>query len=162
MSGAEPTARRNDHDVQVERLEQQVSLLLRRSRSVLRTMARNVHPDLDAAAYAVLLALGRAAPLRLVELADEFGLDKSTMSRQVAPLLRLGLVGRRPDPADGRAFLLELTEEGERRLGEASRARHEVWLARLRSWPTEDVAALADGLARLGATLPAPERPPVA
>ena len=148
-----------EHDAQVERLEREVSLLLRRSRSVLRALAGHIHPEVDAGAYAVLLAIGRAGPLRLVELAEEFGLDKSTMSRQVGSLLRLGLVGRRPDPDDGRAFLLELSADGRERLDAVSGARHEVWRERLAEWSPEEIGALADGLTRLATTLPVPERP---
>lgn len=147
-----------DHDVQVERLEREVSLLLRRSRSVLRALAVRLHPDVDAGNYPVLLAIARAAPLRLVELSEDFGLDKSTMSRQVTALQRLGLVRRSPDPLDGRAFLLELSDEGRRRLDELSRARHEEWSERLQAWSTEDIATLADGLTRLAATLNPPEQ----
>jgi DNA-binding MarR family transcriptional regulator len=147
----------DEHDRAVERLEHEVSMLLRRSRSVLRTLATRLHPDVDAASYAVLLVIARRAPLRLVDLAEEFGLDKSTMSRQVSSLLGLGLVRRRPDPLDGRAFLLELADEGRARLDEVSRARHEEWRTRLASWSAEDVGTLADGLGRLAATLNPPE-----
>ncbi len=148
-----------EHDAQVERLAREVSLLLRRSRSVLRALAGRIHPEVDAGAYAVLLTIGRAGPLRLVELAEEFSLDKSTMSRQVTSLLELGLVARRPDPDDGRAFLLELSPDGRERLDAVSRARHEVWRERLGEWSTEEIGALADGLTRLATTLPVPERP---
>lgn len=146
-----------DHDAQVERLEREVSMLMRRSRSVLRTLATRLHPDVDAGSYAVLLAIARTAPLRLVELAEELGLDKSTMSRQVSALLAIGLVRRRPDPHDGRAFLLELSDEGRSRLDEVSRARHEEWRERLSSWSTAEIAGLAEGLGRLAATLNPPE-----
>lgn len=156
MGGPEPD---HDpaHDAAVERLEREISLLLRRSRSVLRTLATRLHPDVDAASYAVLLAIARSAPLRLVDLAEEFGLDKSTMSRQVSSLLALGLVVRRPDPEDGRAFLLELGEEGRARLEEVSRARHEEFRSRLASWSADEVATLADGLTRLATSLTPPE-----
>lgn len=147
------------HADEVERLVRQMSLLLRRSRAVMRMIAGQVHPEVDASAYAVLLMIREAGPLRLVDLAEELSLDKSTMSRQVAPLLRLGLVARRPDPADGRAFLLELTPEGAQRLDAVTRERRAAWRERLATWSTEDVAALADGLARLAETMPTdPER----
>ena len=145
-----------DHDEQVERLEREVGLLLRRSRRVLRTLATQLHPDVDAGSYAVLVAIARSAPRRLVELAEEFGLDKSTMSRQVSALLRIGLVRRSPDPLDGRAFLLELTDDGRGRLDEVSHERHEDWRTRLGSWSADDIATLADGLTRLAATLNPP------
>lgn len=151
-----------DHDAQVERLEREIGMLLRRSRSVLRALAPTVHPDVDGSAYAVLLVVRRRAPVRLVELAEEFGLDKSTMSRQVSGLLGLGLLRRHPDPQDGRAFLLELSDTGAERVAEVGRARHAVWAERLESWTTGDIAALADGLERLAATLPAPDPPSVA
>ncbi len=152
-----------EHDAEVERLEREVSMLLRRARSMLRALAGRVHPDIDAGNYTVLLTISRAGPLRLVDLADEFGLDKSTMSRQVTALQSLGLVRRRPDPQDGRAFLLGLSDDGRRRLDEVMRSRHEVWQERLASWSTQEIADLADGLTRLAATLPEPGRePPVA
>lgn len=153
MSPAQPS----EHDVQVERLEQQMSMLLRRSRSFLRTFASRVHPGVDGNAYAVLLAIAQGGPLRLMDLAEEFGLDKSTMSRQVSGLAELGLIERRPDPADGRAFLLELSADGRQRLASAVSARRAVWHERLDSWSTGDIAALADGLARLAAELPDPD-----
>lgn len=145
------------HEEAVERLEREISMMLRRSRSVLRTLATRLHPDVDAASYAVLLAIARSSPLRLVDLAEEFGLDKSTMSRQVSSLLALGLVRRRPDPEDGRAFLLELSDEGRKRLEEVSRARHEEIRSRLATWSADEVATLADGLARLATSLTSPE-----
>jgi DNA-binding MarR family transcriptional regulator len=155
---AGPVDHASDHDGAVEQLEQQVNLLLRRSRSVLRALAGRVHPGLDAGAYAVLLGIARTGPVRLVELADDFGLDKSTMSRQVSTLQRLGLVARRPDPADGRAFLLELSADGERRLADVVQARRAVWRASLGDWSTAEITGLAEGLARLIRDLPVPER----
>ncbi|WP_250550314.1 hypothetical protein [Pseudonocardia sp. H11422] len=60
-----PTDAQRDHDAQVDRLAQQMSLLLRRSRSFARTFAGQVHPDVEAGAYAVLLVIAPAGPLRL-------------------------------------------------------------------------------------------------
>lgn len=148
---------RVDHDAEVSRLEREVSMLMRRARSTMKVMAGRVHPAVDAASYAVLLTIARTEPLRLVDLADEIGLDKSTMSRQVTSLIKLGLVRRRPDPEDGRAFLLELSDEGERQLAELSQQRHDAWLERLDDWSTEEIASLADGLTKLAALMTAPQ-----
>src|SRR5436309_648324 len=93
------------HEREVDRLEEQLGVFHRRSRRFLRTFASRVHPGIDAGAYAVLMAIAQAGPRRLNDLAEEFGLDKSTMSRHVSTLIRLGLVDRDPDPVDGRAFL---------------------------------------------------------
>jgi DNA-binding MarR family transcriptional regulator len=148
----------SDHEAQVERLEQQVSLLMRRGRSTARRFAERIHPDVDAGDYAVLLAIAQSGPLRLVDLAEEFGLDKSTMSRQVSALVRLGLVDRTPDPADGRAFLLAVSAEGASRLAEITRSRRLAWRARLSAWSTADISSLAAGLERLAGEVAAIDR----
>ena len=46
------------------------------------------------------------------ELAESLGLDKSTVSRTIDGLVRLGLVERNADPADRRSMPLALTEQG--------------------------------------------------
>lgn len=50
--------------------------------------------------------------IRLVDLADRAGVTKQAMSELVLDLERLGYLRRRPDTADGRAKLIELTERG--------------------------------------------------
>ena len=52
-----------------------------------------------------------------------------SMAQTVADLERAGLVGRRPDPADRRQILLELTAEGRGALERERRSR-EGWLER--------------------------------
>ena len=58
-----------------------------------------------------------------------------SMAQTLAELETAGLIGRRPDPADGRRVLIELTTLGRERVLEA-RGRREDWLA----------AAIADEL----------------
>jgi DNA-binding MarR family transcriptional regulator len=50
------------------------------------------------------------------------------MGQTVAELETQGLIARRPDPADGRSALLELTDAGRTELHE-DRGRREGWLA---------------------------------
>jgi DNA-binding MarR family transcriptional regulator len=50
------------------------------------------------------------------------------MAQTLADLERDGLIARRPDPADGRRILIELTTRGGARLRE-DRRRREGWLA---------------------------------
>jgi DNA-binding MarR family transcriptional regulator len=61
-----------------------------------------------------LRALVAQGPLGLNALAESLLLDKSTASRVVAALERKGYLLRRPDPADGRAVLLEPSDAGRR------------------------------------------------
>ncbi|WP_448641410.1 MarR family winged helix-turn-helix transcriptional regulator [Geodermatophilus sp. URMC 63] len=131
------------------RLEREIGLLLRRSRAISARLARELHPDLDGAAYGLLALLQDAGPLRASDLVARLGLDKSTVSRQVASLVDLGMVTRAPDPADGRAQVLTTSAEGAARLARIREARRARWEADLSGWPADDVATLGELLARL-------------
>jgi DNA-binding MarR family transcriptional regulator len=130
-------------------LEREIGLLLRRSRAISSRLAGQLHPDLDGAAFGLLALLQDAGPLRASDLVARLGLDKSTVSRQVASLVGLGLVDRSADPDDGRAQVLTPSAEGAARLAEIRDARRERWEADLGDWPAEDVATLAALLSRL-------------
>ena len=130
-------------------LEREIGLLLRRSRAISARLAAELHPDLDGAAYGLLALLQDAGPLRASDLVARLGLDKSTVSRQVATLVGLGLVDRAADPADGRAQVLTPSAEGSARLAAIRDARRARWADDLSDWPPEDVATLAGLLARL-------------
>ena len=90
-----------------------------------------------------------AGPLRASELVTRIGLDKSTVSRQVAHLVDLGLVDRAADPVDGRAQVLTPSAEGSARLTRVRDVRRARWEDDLSDWPASDVATLADLLHRL-------------
>jgi DNA-binding MarR family transcriptional regulator len=131
------------------RLEREVGLLLRRGRAITGRLARELHPDLDGAAYGLLALLQDAGPLRASDLVTRLGLDKSTVSRQVSSLVDLGLVDRAADPVDGRAQVLTPSAEGAARLARIRDVRRARWEADLADWRAEDVARLGELLARL-------------
>jgi DNA-binding MarR family transcriptional regulator len=131
------------------RLEREIGLLLRRSRAISARLAGQLHPELDGAAYGLLALLEDAGPLRASDLVLRLGLDKSTVSRQVATLVELGFVDRTADPADGRAQVLTPSAEGSARLAEIRDVRRARWETDLSGWPAEDVASLAELLSRL-------------
>ncbi len=60
----------------------------------------------------VLGTVIRLGPVRISELAEVEGINPTMLSRIVAKLEDTGLLRRRPDPADGRAALVEITDEG--------------------------------------------------
>jgi DNA-binding MarR family transcriptional regulator len=98
----------------------------------------------------VLASVSRKGPLRINKLADLEGLNPTMLSRIVSKLEESDLLHRRPDPGDGRAALVEITEAG-----------NELDL-RLRSERTrllaERLAAMPDdGSTELLAALPALE-----
>ncbi|MCO5968557.1 MarR family winged helix-turn-helix transcriptional regulator [Actinoallomurus soli] len=129
-------------------LEHELGVLLRRARALSAGMMREVHPDLDPAAYGLLVGLRECAPARPSDLADYFKVGKATMSRQLKVLEGLGLIERRPDPDDRRAHLFDLTPEGRCRMDAVSAARQESFHQLLGAWPEEDVRVLATMLAR--------------
>jgi len=131
------------------RLEREVALLLRRARAISARLAGELHPELDGAAYGLLALLQDTGPLRASDLVARLGLDKSTVSRQVANLVDLGLVDRAADPVDGRAQVLTASAEGTARLSRVRDTRRARWEADLNDWPPEDVARLAELLGRL-------------
>ena len=57
--------------------------------------------------------------LRRVELANHLGVTPSGVARQLAPLERMGLVGREPHARDARLALVVLTEAGRRLVDDA-------------------------------------------
>ncbi|CAM4038587.1 MarR family winged helix-turn-helix transcriptional regulator [Kibdelosporangium persicum] len=93
---------------------------------------------IDKTSMLLLGALRQIGPVRSNALAEAVYSDPSTISRQVAGLVRDGLIERRADPADGRASLLAVTEKG-RDLLEARHHQRSCSLARmLAHWPAED------------------------
>jgi DNA-binding MarR family transcriptional regulator len=62
--------------------------------------------------YAVLSVIGVMRALPPTELAALLRIPPTTISRLVARVVDAGLAVRSPNPADGRSYLLELTEEG--------------------------------------------------
>jgi DNA-binding MarR family transcriptional regulator len=129
-------------------LEQELLTLLRRARAMSAEMGREVHPDLDPEAYGLLAGIHDYSRARASDLAGHFGLGKATVSRQLKVLAELGLIEREPDPADGRAHVLVITEEGRQRMETTRAARRSRWHAVLGRWPVDDVRLLADMLAR--------------
>lgn len=130
-------------------LERELAVFLRRARANSGEMAREVHPELEPAAYGLLVRLEESGSQRATELAAYFGVGKATMSRQLRALEELGLLVREPDPADGRASLVRITEEGRARFRRVRDARRERYVRKLADWDRDEIAELARLLRQL-------------
>lgn len=98
--------------------------------------------QLDRSAYLIMTRLQLGAPLTLRELAEAFGLDVSTINRQVAAMLEQDLVERVPDPDGGVARKIRPSEKG-LRLFEADLALQRGGVATvLADWPDDDIELL--------------------
>ncbi|MFB7497183.1 MarR family winged helix-turn-helix transcriptional regulator [Streptomyces sp. NPDC056161] len=134
-------------------LEREMTVLMRRARASQGEMAREVHPDLESAAYGLLIRLDEQGRQRATDLAAYIGVGKATMSRQLRALEELGLVAREPDPGDGRAWLVNLTDEGRRRVGRVREARRARYVHQLAHWDPHEVAELARLLHKLNGVI---------
>ncbi|ARP74374.1 transcriptional regulator [Streptomyces pluripotens] len=134
-------------------LERELTVLLRRARANQGEMAREVHPDLESSAYGLLIRLDELGGQRATELAAYIGVGKATMSRQLRALEELGLIAREPDPADGRAWLVTLTDEGRGRVGTVREARRARYVSQLAHWDRREVAELGRLLHQLNAVM---------
>ncbi|OLR92541.1 MarR family winged helix-turn-helix transcriptional regulator [Actinokineospora bangkokensis] len=124
-----------------------VRALVRSARSAQHALS----DDLPAAPATLLALLDRHGEQRLGRLAATLGVDPSVVSRQVTPLLAAGLVRRRPDPLDGRASLLDLTDEGRACL-HRRRLQSAAWFRdALAGWDQADADLLLSLLRRLSA-----------
>lgn len=93
-----------------------------------RLRAATAGADITLGQESVLARLSSQDGMTVSDLAAAEGVRHQSMTTTVTPLLELGLVQRRPDPADRRRWRLALTAEGRRRIEEGRQARTE-WLA---------------------------------
>lgn len=142
----------NSVDAALRTVEHQISLFWRRGRSISQQLSRQVHPDMEPAAYGLLTVVRREGPIRLTELASCIGVGKPSVSRQIAFLEGIGLVSKEADPLDGRAQTIRLTPKGEEKMHQVQDARREVFRERLGEWPVEELQTLAAYMAKLNAT----------
>jgi DNA-binding MarR family transcriptional regulator len=93
-----------------------------------RFRAASASGDITSGQESVLARLSGHDGMTVSDLAAAEGMRHQSMTTTVTSLLGLGLVQRRPDPADGRRLRLALTTEGRRRVEEGRQARG-GWLA---------------------------------
>jgi DNA-binding MarR family transcriptional regulator len=80
--------------------------------------AQRGYPDIREPHYQIFGNI-RMGGIRLTELASRAQLSLAATSELVNDLEALGYLTRRPDPADGRAKLIDLTSRGQALLGDA-------------------------------------------
>jgi DNA-binding MarR family transcriptional regulator len=127
-----------------------LGLLLRRStRARLYTqLTEGLGEAVDDLTYPVLSGLARTGACSAADLGREIGLDRTTVTRRADRLEQAGLLQRQPDPADGRATLLALTEQGHN-IVSVTRARLAAGIeSSLATWPQADAQAFARQLRR--------------
>ncbi len=107
-----------------------------------------------------LVYLARNEGIRQVDLAELLEVQPITLARLVDQLADAGLVERRADPADRRAYRLHLTAAAEPTLVEIRAIAQSVRDAALADLDLGEAARTVDGLRRIRETLSTPRRAP--
>jgi DNA-binding MarR family transcriptional regulator len=131
-------------DAALEDLYKSLTTMVRRARDV----GDDLHPGLSVVAYTLLTEISLTPGVRAADLCAHFGLDKSTLSRQLEQLISAGLLRREGERPGRRGNVLALTPTGEQRLAaaaEAIRSRLAAWLT---DWNDLDIATFAELVAR--------------
>lgn len=99
--------------------------------------------ELELSAFHCLLRLASDGPMRSGALAEAVYADPSSVSRQVAQLVARGHVERMPDPVDGRASVLAVTDSGRSIVDDMQRRRAANVAQVVANWPDTDIAEFA-------------------
>ena len=130
-------------DEAIATVEEQLSLLFGRARTIWKDAAAQIHPELQPVGYKVLGAIVRLGETNAYVLAQVLDTDKSIVSRQVRMLEDAGLVSSRSDDRDGRARLLAATPTAIDKVRAARSVQQERLRELLRTRPVDDVRAFA-------------------
>ena len=126
----------------VVRLGEEIARLTRSTHVIKQHLSAHAPSGVEWSAYGLLVHLVKSGPLRSADLASVACVDPSTISRQVAQLVKHGLVERQADPADGRASLLVATDAGQAAFAELRRIREVTFARIVADWPERDVRRL--------------------
>lgn len=137
---AEPTTPTSAEVVEVADTFVQLMRSFNRARA--RMLAAAAH-DVEWSASVLLKCLANDGPMRAGALAECLQSDPSTISRQVAGLVKDGLLERRADPEDGRASILALTPEADAVLTEHDEIKFRHFATMLSGWSEQDLRRFA-------------------
>lgn len=124
-----------------------VGLMRSFGRTKARFMAAAAH-DVEWSAQILLKHLANEGPMRASAIAESLHSDPSTVSRQVAALVKDGLVERKSDPEDGRASILVLTAKADAVLADHEELRVRHFAEMLTDWNERDLCRFAALLRR--------------
>jgi DNA-binding MarR family transcriptional regulator len=139
----------------LDTLQHEVAVFARRAEQTRLGGVGQVRNSMDRAAYLLLNRLDREGPMGVKALAAGMGIDSSTVTRQVAPLVDTGLVKRTSHPEDGRAVVLQLSPRGLSRLEEVRSSRRALMAELTRDWTPQERETFCSLLTRFNHALSA-------
>ncbi|MEU1534521.1 MULTISPECIES: MarR family winged helix-turn-helix transcriptional regulator [Streptomyces] len=139
----------------LETLQHEVAVFARRAEQTRLGGVGQVRNSMDRAAYLLLNRLDKEGPMGVKALAASMGIDSSTVTRQVAPLVDTGLVKRTSHPEDGRAVVLQLSPRGHARLEEVRSSRRQLMAELTDDWEPQEREVFCALLMRFNGALSA-------
>ncbi len=140
-------------DALLDALQHQVALFARRAEQTRLGGVGQARNSMDRAAYLLLNRLDQDGPTGVKALATGMGIDSSTVTRQVAPLVESGLVKRTSHPDDGRAVVLRLSPRGISRLEQVRASRRELMALLTQEWSEDERTTFCELLTRFNQAL---------
>ena len=137
----------------LDTLQHEVAVFARRAEQTRLGGVGQVRNSMDRAAYLLLNRLDKEGPMGVKALAASMGIDSSTVTRQVAPLVDTGLVKRTSHPEDGRAVVLQLSARGQSLLEEVRSSRRQLMAELTQDWAPEEREAFCTLLTRFNVAL---------
>ncbi|WP_328300485.1 MarR family transcriptional regulator [Streptomyces sp. NBC_00435] len=137
----------------LDALQHQVAVFARRAEQTRLGGVGQARNSMDRAAYLLLNRLDLEGPMGVKALAGGMGIDSSTVTRQVAPLVDSGLVKRTSHPEDGRAVVLALSPRGLARLEEVRSSRRELMARVTEGWNEVERESFTGLLTRFNVSL---------
>jgi DNA-binding MarR family transcriptional regulator len=126
---------------------------------LVRAVSRRSSQELPAASLRLLSQVDELGPVTIGHLAAADRCTQPTMSNAVHHLVDKGWLDKRPNPADARSSLVELTGEGRSVLAAARRGNAAIVAERLRADPHHDQQDLATAVAVLKGLLDPSQAP---
>jgi DNA-binding MarR family transcriptional regulator len=139
------------HESDIAELATVFSDLMRSSIRTRRQFLAKARHNLEWSSQLLISCVVNEGPARASVLSEILEADPSTVSRQVAQLVKDGYLERRADPHDGRATLLVPTERGLELHREHLRVRNSHFARMLGEWDEDDLRQFSALLRRFTA-----------
>lgn len=97
----------------------------------------------------VLMCAASNQGIRQVDIAQQLAMQPVSIARFVDQLVRIGVIERKTDPADRRAYRLFLREDSDGKLESLEKILSKIGLTALRGMGTEEVSMLVSALVKI-------------
>ena len=144
----EPSELELDRPALERALGEQLNVLLSASRALVVEAAATFHPELPPAAFHIAHRLWAFGATKVSLVAEAVAMDRSATSRLTARLTECGLIVARPDPADGRGTVLDLTELGRIKVDQAMARKSSVFRKKIETLSYPELQLFTDLLGR--------------